>query len=425
MNIQDLYKLYLQHPVICTDTRDCRVDSMFFCLKGDSFDGNRFALNALELGARCAIVDDPTIIHDDVIFVDNVLDTLQELAKFHRNKLNIPFIGITGTNGKTTTKELVSSVLKSKYKVHATKGNLNNHIGVPLTVLGVSSDVEIAVIEMGANHVGEIADLCEIAQPTHGIITNIGRAHLEGFGGVDGVIVTKKALYDSVAQREGVLFVNSGDQLLVDLSKQSNVLYYGEDHGAVVGAVDVSEPNVSVNLLTSNLIVKTQLVGAFNLPNILAAIAIGLHFDVDLHLIQSSLADYIPQNNRSQLIKTSRNVVFMDAYNANPSSMEVALTDFICSSKQRKVAIVGAMKELGDYCVIEHQKIVDVLMKHSDIKAYFVGTEYASLHFEGKAVLFKDSSEALQYFEANPIEDSYVLLKGSRGVKLELILSAL
>lgn len=425
MKIQDLYQIYVAHPIISTDTRNCIENSLFFCLKGESFDGNKFALSAIEMGVAYAIVDDSSIIHPQAIIVENVLKTLQELAHFHRQQLNIPVIGITGTNGKTTTKELVSAVLKSKYKVAFTQGNLNNHIGVPLTLLSIGTDIEIAVIEMGANHVGEIAELCAIAQPTYGLITNIGKAHLEGFGGIEGVIKTKKALYDSVIEANGTLFVNSDDELLMNLSNHSNRIEYGSKNGAVVGEIINFEPTVSVGISTFNLNFDTQLVGAFNLPNILAAISIGNYFKVDLSLIQTSLQNYQPSNNRSQLIQTSTNLVFMDAYNANPSSMEVAISHFLSIDKPKKVAIIGGMRELGEYSDEEHLKVVNRFINYPEVAVYFVGDEFIKVNNNPSFITFQSSVEAFDFFKNHPVNDAYVLLKGSRGIKMETILTAL
>lgn len=423
MKIQDLYQIYLNHPIISTDTRTCQVNSLFFCLKGDSFDGNKFALNALDMGVAYAISDDKSIIHPKVILVDDALKTLQDLARFHRIQLKIPVIGITGTNGKTTTKELVSAVLKSKFNVTSTKGNLNNHIGVPLTLLSINENTEIAVIEMGANHIGEIAELCEIVQPNFGLITNIGKAHLEGFGGIDGVISTKKALYDAVIANKGTLFVNSSDELLMKLSNSDEAFLYGIEKGIVIGKITDYEPTISVSALNTQFI--TQLVGSYNLPNILAAISIGVFFKIELSLIQSALLNYIPSNNRSQLVNTVNNQVFMDAYNANPSSMEVAISHFVSMDKHKKVAILGDMKELGDYSLSEHSKIVEYFDHFPQIEVFFVGPEFLKVTQNITLTSFQTSYEAVMYFKSHPIRDAYILLKGSRGIKMETILEAL
>lgn len=425
MNIQDLYKIYLLHPNISTDTRACLTNSLFFCLKGDSFDGNKFALQALELGAAYVVADDHSIVNPKVIIVGDVLKTLQELAHYHRQHLKIPVIGITGTNGKTTTKELVNAVLKPKFKVACTQGNLNNHIGVPLTLLSIRNDHEMAVVEMGANHVGEIADLCAIAHPDFGIITNIGKAHLEGFGGVDGIIKTKKALYDSVIEVQGVLFVNSDDKLLMELAAGATVVQYGTSVGEITGTIEKSEPTITVKVLPQNETIETQLVGDYNLPNILCAIAVADYFKVDFLSIKQALHDYTPQNNRSQLIKTAHNEVFMDAYNANPSSMEVAISHFLSMDKPNKVAIIGGMKELGEYSPLEHQKIIDRFIQNPHVDAFFVGPEFAALNIDNSIKIFKSAVEAIDYFKNYPILNAYILLKGSRGIKMETILPVL
>ncbi|MEI6346764.1 MAG: UDP-N-acetylmuramoyl-tripeptide--D-alanyl-D-alanine ligase [Bacteroidota bacterium] len=423
MKIQDLYQIYLNHPIISTDTRTCQVNSLFFCLKGESFDGNKFALNALDMGVAYAISDDKSIIHPKVILVDDALKTLQDLARFHRLQLNIPVIGITGTNGKTTTKELVSAVLKSKFIVTSTLGNLNNHIGVPLTLLSINKNTEIAVIEMGANHIGEIAELCEIVQPNFGLITNIGKAHLEGFGGIDGVISTKKALFDAVIANQGTLFVNSNDDLLMKLSNSDEAFLYGIEKGLVIGKITDYEPTISVSALNTQFV--TQLVGSYNLPNILAAISIGVFFNIDLSLIQSALLNYTPSNNRSQLINTANNQVFMDAYNANPSSMEVAISHFATMDKHKKVAILGDMKELGDYSLSEHSKIVEYFEQFPQIEVFFVGPEFSKVTKNTSLTSFQTSNEAVMYLKDHPICDAFILLKGSRGIRMETILEAL
>jgi len=425
MNIQDLYQIYLSHPVISTDTRACAPDSIFFCLKGESFDGNTFALQALELGAAFVVADNPAIVNPKIIIVDDVLKTLQELAHYHRLQLDIPVIGITGTNGKTTTKELINAVLQSKFRVVCTKGNLNNHIGVPLTLLSIPADAEIAVVEMGANHVGEIAELCTIAQPNYGIVTNIGKAHLEGFGGIEGIIRTKKALYDSVIASKGTLFVNGDDPLLMELSKGTTIEHYGTTYGTIIGIIEKSEPTISVKVNLQNEVIDTQLVGNYNLPNILCAIAVGTYFKVDFSLIKKALHEYTPQNNRSQLIKTNYNEVFMDAYNANPSSMEVAISHFLSMDKLKKVAIVGDMKELGEFSIQEHQKIMARFIENPQVEAYFVGPEFAKIAHNGNLITFNSADEAVKYFQIHPIREAYILLKGSRGIKMETILAAL
>ncbi len=425
MNIQELYQIYLSHSVISTDTRACIPGSIFFCLKGESFDGNKFALQALELGAAFVVADDLSIVNPKIIIVDDALKTLQELAHYHRLQLDIPIVGITGTNGKTTTKELVNAVLKTKYKVVCTKGNLNNHIGVPLTLLSIRTDTEIAIVEMGANHVGEITDLCAIARPNYGIITNIGKAHLEGFGGVEGIIKTKKALYDSVIESKGILFVNSDDLLLLELSQGTVVEQYGTIVGKIIGEIERSEPTISVKIKFHNEVINTQLVGDYNLPNILCAIAVANYFKIDFSLIKKALHEYTPQNNRSQLIKTNYNEVFMDAYNANPSSMDVAISHFLFMDKLKKVAIVGDMKELGEFSIQEHQKIMSRFIENPQVEAYFVGPEFSKINNGNDLKTFMTSDEASAYFKNHPIRDAYILLKGSRGIKMETILPVL
>lgn len=425
MLIPDLYLLFLKHPSVCIDTRTISPGCIFFCIRGESFDGNTFAHKALELGAAYVVSDNIANVHPNIVIVDSVLETLQLLAAYHRSKIKFPVIGITGSNGKTTTKELISHLLMSKYKAAFTKGNFNNHIGVPLTLLSIAMDDEIAVVEMGANHPGEIQELCDIVNPDFGIITNIGSAHLEGFGGLQGVVKTKKALYDSIRKRNGVLFVNGNDDLLMELSEGVERIVYGTKSGFLVGDIDQKDPFLSVNIPNASMIFETNLIGTYNLPNILAAVAIARYFKIEFSDIQQSLKEYVPSNNRSQLLKTERNEIFMDAYNANPSSMKVAIEHFLSLNKANKVAILGEMRELGEYSQQEHALIIDRLNATSDVDIYYVGDEFVKTHHKSKGMAFSTPEEALAYFELHTLSNAYILLKGSRGIKLETLLPQL
>ena len=400
MEIKELYEIYKAHPVVTTDSRNCPEGSIFFALKGETFDGNKFAMQALEKGCAYAVVDDLTqctmhnaqctINESQFIEVDNVLDTLQALARYHREQLDIPFVGITGTNGKTTTKELVATVLSKKYRVHYTQGNFNNHIGVPLTLLSIKPDCEMAVIEMGANHPGEIKALADIALPTCGLITNVGKAHLEGFGSLEGVINTKKELYDNLAERGGHVFVNAANPLLMKALDNVQCTMHNAQLTTYSSTADV-KANVNGRLLrcapyvefewksqlsTLNTQLSTHIVGAYNLDNMLAAITVGLHFGVAEEDICDAISNYVPANNRSQLTKTERNTLIVDAYNANPTSMMAAIDNFELMEGENKLAILGDMLELGEQSEIEHQTIVCRLLESKIEKVILVGKEF-------------------------------------------------
>jgi UDP-N-acetylmuramoyl-tripeptide--D-alanyl-D-alanine ligase len=424
LTIESLYSVFLKHPVISTDTRDVRKDSIFFALKGANFNANNFAFQAIELGCTYAIIDEKEFeLNDQFILVDDVLKSLQELASFHRNKLTIPIIGITGTNGKTTTKELLNSVLSEKYYVLATKGNLNNHIGVPLTLLGITKETEIAIIEMGANHIGEIAELCEIALPNFGIITNIGKAHLEGFGSIVGVIKTKKALYESVKKNNGKLFVNAENKMLVDLVDDGKAIYYSDKNSDYTGEIVEMNPFLKLVLKIKNetIGVQTNLVGKYNFENIMAAVCIGSYFDVSPNQIKKAIENYFPSNNRSQVKQSDTNTLILDAYNANPSSMLVSINNFNDIPAKRKVVIIGDMRELGAESQYEHHEILKLinLLKFDDV--IIVGNEFFKFNKDFNFKFFSKVEEAFVFIQQNPISDSTILLKGSRGIKLETL----
>lgn len=429
MDIQDLYKLFQKHPVISTDSRNIPEGCIFFALKGQYFDGNKFAAESLEKGAAYAVVDDPALVRrTKFILVNDVLECLQKLAGYHRRKLNIPVLAITGTNGKTTTKELISAVLRRKYAITSTQGNLNNHIGVPVTLLGMTAETELAVIEMGANHPGEIATLCQIAEPDYGIITNIGKAHLEGFGSFEGVIRTKSELYDYLRQHHRKCFINLDNELLVSQASGLEKLTYGRTSGAQLqGFPEDGSWYLTVRVLFSKgwLHLKSRLIGTYNFENILAAARVGVHFGIDPLEIQKAVEHYLPGNNRSQLMQKGSNSIIIDAYNANPTSMTVALNNFIRISHPKKVLILGDMLELGNHAPEEHQKIAGIIRQENFAAVYLVGP-YFSATDAGPANKFATTELLAGYLEKQaPFTESLILIKGSRGISLEKILDKL
>lgn len=426
MEIQKLYTLFLEKENISTDTRNINKNCLFFALKGESFDGNQFAQQALDSGAAYAVVDDEhVVISDKYILVDDVLTTLQNLANHHRKQFKIPVIGITGSNGKTTTKELIYTVLSKKYNTLATQGNLNNHIGVPLTLLSLKKDTEIAIIEMGANHIGEIEFLSKIAEPNFGIITNIGKAHIEGFGSYQGVVQTKSELYKFIKQSEGFLFVNEDDELLMDLSSEINRIGYGENAKSHDFKLIESSPNLKI--AWDNNIITTNLYGKYNFPNIMAAICVGNYFNVDEQDIIDAIANYISTNNRSQLAEIGENTYYMDAYNANPTSMNAAIDTFVEGKFSNKLMILGDMLELGSVSYEEHVNIIEKALSNQ-LETIFVGNNFFELSDKYKTVkqlhFFKNYEEVINWFSNNQPKNRNVLVKGSRGIKLEKIVEA-
>ena len=499
MEIKELYEIYKAHPVVTTDSRNCPERSIFFALKGGTFDGNKFAVAALEKGCAYAVVDDlsqctmynaqctidiplspadssPNLgelsedIQSRLIVVKNVLEALQQLARYHREQLGIPVVGITGTNGKTTTKELVAAVLSRKYRVQYTQGNFNNHIGVPLTLLSIRPDCEIAVVEMGANHPGEIRDLAKLALPTCGLITNVGKAHLEGFGSLEGVINTKKELYDNIVARGGHVFLNAGTELLVEALKEitdyrlqitdnlltdknisrteyteytevdlspcdksqvttysSNSDVVAEVNGRLLRCAPYVEFEWNLNnaqCTMHNAQLSTHFVGAYNLDNMLAAITVGLHFGVERKDICAAISEYMPANNRSQLTKTERNTLIVDAYNANPTSMMAAIDNFDIMEGEHKMAILGDMLELGEQSEIEHQNIVRRLMDSKIERIILVGKEFSkcTIHnaqctIDRRFKVFEFKSEELES-QLSTLNSQLILLKGSNGIGL-------
>lgn len=415
--MEDLYKLYRQFPHICTDTRNIIPQSLFFCLKGENFDGNNFATQALEAGAAYVVTERQDLKDNPhCVVVDDSLKTLQQLAKYHRQQLRIPVIGITGSNGKTTTKELVAAVLSRKYKTSYTQGNLNNHIGVPLTLLSITDEHQIAIVEMGANHPGEIADLCELSMPNYGLITNIGVAHIEGFLSKENIITTKKALYRSVIGCKGTLFVNIDDDILTqDLKYQSIVTYATQKQADINGRIVRNDGLISIELFGQT--VDTHLTGAYNLYNMLAAAAVGHHFGVSNEDICAAIAQYQPANHRSQVEHKGSNTIIADYYNANPTSMTAALHNLIGIEHPHKVAILGDMRELGSVSDEEHARIIQLCRDHQ-IETYFVGGEFRK-HLNDHPHSFIDVEEANQYLEQYPLNDALILVKGSHSIHLD------
>ena len=431
MNIKELYDLYLQHPCITTDSRNCPKDSIFLALKGASFDGNKFAKAALEKGCAYAIIDEPAYAeadNDRLILVDDCLKTFKEIACEHRRSFQIPVIGITGTNGKTTTKELVSAVLAERYCVMHTEGNFNNDVGVPKTLLRLDATHEIAVVEMGASHPGDIEKLVTYVEPTCGMITNVGRAHLLGFGSFEGVKRTKGELYDYLKAHDGLLFLNESNADLVEMARQremNRIMTYGQsDDANVQGEVSECAPFLRFtwrNMATTEskartYDVQTHLIGAYNIDNMLAAITIGLHFGVTPEQINHALSHYIPANNRSQLEVTAKNKLIVDAYNANPSSMAAAVENFKLMNVEHKMAILGDMRELGEVSALEHQKLVDKLAEDGFKEVWLVGEEFGKTQTAFRK--FKNVDEVKAEIAAHCPENYYILIKGSNGIKL-------
>lgn len=431
--VEKLYGLFLEQRKISTDSRNISSGDIFFALKGDSFNGNVFALDALKQGAKLSVVDDLALKDKEGCFyVPNVLLALQQLANYHRKQLQIPVIGITGSNGKTTTKELLACVLQTKFRVFATKGNLNNHIGVPLSVLSITNDVEVAIIEMGANSIGEIELLASIAEPSYGIITNIGNAHLKGFGSFEGVKQAKGELYGNIAAKRGIVFANIGNPVLAEMIKHHgllcNTLTYDTGYFNATAQISGDLPFLEVSLTVPQtgmaITIHTSLVGAYNLENVLAAVRVGLYFNVDIDKIRSALEGYKPSNSRSQLLKTKRNTVIVDAYNANPTSMEAALRNFGKLTCSKKVAILGEMLELGDYSDTEHQRILSVAQSLGCDEIILVGEGFKGHHAPNN-IYFNHVDECVTYVRENPIVGAYILVKGSRGVHLEKVVELL
>lgn len=468
MNIEDLYSIYLKSRKVTTDSRAVEEGSIFFALKGDNFDGNRFAASALEKGAACCVVDNPEYKTDDrCLLVEDSLATLQELARYHRSQMTIPVVGITGTNGKTTTKELINAVLSKRYRTWATLGNFNNHLGVPLTLLSMPADTEIAIVEMGANHPGEIDFLCNIANPEFGLITNVGKAHLEGFGSFKGVVRTKTELYKHLAAMAGVIFVNSDNETLMEraekmaqLPSSPSVLPgvvpsipgatpsdYGDDFkprgvnlpmasvvtygsGAMAeykGAFVSADPYMKFYFEDGDTVysVQSNLIGAYNYDNAMAAVCVGRYFNVELFDIKTAIEEYTPTNNRSQFKRTERNELILDCYNANPSSMNLAIDNFMAMKSARKMVMLGGMKELGADSKQEHRDLMDKVERGGFELVLLVGDEFRFTEGRPNVRWFADSSDALAYLKEAGVSGATILIKGSNSNRMWLLEEAL
>ena len=425
--IKELYDKFLQSGKVSTDTRQISAGSIFFALKGDKFNANTFALQALEKGALYSVVDEKEYADNErCILVDDVLETLQQLARYHRDQLNIPVIGLTGSNGKTTSKELLNSVLSKKYKTYATKGNLNNHIGVPLTLLAIDKTVEIAVVEMGANHLGEIALLCSIANPSHGFITNIGRAHIGMFGGFENIIRAKSELYQHLIENEGIVFINSQNEILANMAKRfKQPIFYPATNDYYHGELISADPFVQVRAENGTHL-QTKLIGSYNFENIMSALCIGKYFDVPADAANEAVEQYEPGNMRSQMVKKGTNTIILDAYNANPSSMQAAVENLAAMKTDRKVVILGDMFELEEEAEKEH-KLLGQLLRHKKFdQVYLCGKLFKSALTEIPAAkYFEDKTSLIENLKTNPVSDSIILVKASRGIGLETIVEYL
>lgn len=432
MDIQEIYRLYKEHPQVTTDSRDCPLGSIFIALKGESFDGNKFAKTALDKGCSYAIVDEPEYADgadDRIILVEDCLQTYKELAREHRREFSIPVIGITGTNGKTTTKELISAVLAERYRVMHTEANFNNDVGVPRTLLRLTDKDEVAVVEMGASHIGDIKKLVDYVEPTCGLITNVGRAHLQGFGSFEGVMQAKGELYDHLKAHGALTFLNTGNESLMEMASKrelDRIISYGPEQAQVVGNVTDCSPFLSFSWSTSltalpahqaTYEVKSQLIGTYNIDNMLAAIAVGLYFDVSPEQICHALEHYSPNNNRSQLVRTERNTLIEDAYNANPTSMAAAIDNFErISVDQPKMAILGDMLELGTASEEEHQRVVERLKDAVFDRVWLVGAEFARASTDFPK--FENVEKVKEAIEQEQTSGYYILVKGSNGIHL-------
>jgi len=426
---EKIYQLFKDFPVVSTDSRKIKKNSIFFALKGDNFNGNKFAADALKKGAAYSIIDEKEFVTSDrTIFVNNVLKTLQDIANLHRKELGIPILSITGTNGKTTTKELVAEILSQKFKVSFTEGNFNNHIGVPLTLLKMNAKTQFGVIEMGANHPGEIAELCNITEPDFGIITNIGKAHLEGFGSFEGVKKTKAELFNYIKEKNGTFFFNSDNPILENLTRNyKNNISFGSKNANLTGELLQSPPfvHIKTNFEKGVLYLNTNLIGNYNFENILAAACIGNYFEVDPLQIQKALKEYQPKNNRSQLVKRGNLKIIMDAYNANPTSMQASIKSFLGNNENDSYLILGDMLELGEYSKNEHLIIINLLTDFKTKEVFLVGPIFTETGKKFNLKTFQNVSELNSYLEKKPIKNGNILIKGSRGIELEKVLKYL
>ncbi len=434
-SVRDIYEAFLKcNQKICTDTRKLENGSIFFCLKGANFNANEFTSKALEGGCAFVVVDESKYaISDNIFLVKDVLKALQQLANHHRKQLQLKVLAITGSNGKTTNKELINAVLSKQFKTLATVGNLNNHIGVPLTLLSLTKEHEIAIIEMGANHQGEINELCEIAEPDYGLITNIGKAHLEGFGGEEGVKKGKSEMYRFIEKKGGRIFINADDSVLSELAGGMDKITYGTTKlYDVIGKQVNGDEFVSFKWTTrynekdwNKLpLVKTHIIGHYNFINLLCAACVGNYFKVDIEKINEALSEYVPDMNRSQLEKTEHNTLILDAYNANPSSMKVAIENFAKLTNEKKLLIIGDMFELGEYAAAEHKKIIELISEKKLSDVILIGPEFTKAN-ENKFKTFLNTQDCLSNLKSEPQKNKLILIKGSRGMKLEILKDAL
>ncbi|MEO6454608.1 MAG: UDP-N-acetylmuramoyl-tripeptide--D-alanyl-D-alanine ligase [Ginsengibacter sp.] len=422
METAQLYQLFLQRHSVTTDTRNISPGDIFFALKGPRFNGNTFAQQALSMGASYVVIDEPINFTDDrIIRTTNALSALQQLSHYHRKQFNIPFIAITGSNGKTTTKELVNAVLSSTYKTYTTRGNLNNYIGIPLTLLKIKKDAQLAVIEMGANNPKEIEGYCKYVQPTHGLITNFGKAHLEGFGSIEGVRKAKGELFDYLKNNNGTAFINEDDEFMSQMSKGiKEIITYGTTSGDTRGKI--SNNNIFLNLKISGSSddLNTHLVGEYNLANVLASVAIGRYFKVPEAKIKVAIETYIPTNSRSQIIKKDSNTIILDAYNANPSSMKAAIENFAKMDVADKVLLLGGMMELGNESNHEHEQIINMINQCSWYKVVLVGPQFKEI--KNPYINLENSTDAKEWFREQDFKNTHILIKGSRSMQMENIL---
>lgn len=422
--ISALYEYYTESAGVETDSRKDLTDKIFFALKGENFDGNKFAQAAIDSGAALAVIDDPDYSSEKTYLVDDVLDSLQQLGLYHRRTLGIPIIAITGSNGKTTTKEIMHTVLSQKYKCSATLGNLNNHIGIPLTLLSIPEDAEIAIVEMGANHKKEIESYCKYTEPNYGLITNCGKAHLEGFGSIEGVREGKGELFVYLRENDGFAFVNQDLDYLLEMSEGIDQKTYGKN-GAEFSGELLDSINGNLALEVAGLKITTHLTGNYNFDNVMAALCVGDYFSIDIESMSEAVENYMPDNSRSQVIEKNNNTIILDAYNANPTSMALAIQNLKSIPGKNKVALLGGMKELGKDSLSEHQKIVDLLRDNSIDQAFLVGVDFKNT--ENGSYLYMDNAEAVgDYLQEHPIiEPSVILIKGSRATQMEKILNIL